>query len=208
MNSPGGWTPLAGPPREDSIRPMTKLCVSSGEAAAAGAGIGSVGREEGSAGAAGTGAAGAAGAGSGVGVGIDAPRGGAVADVRAAIHSGNVVRAGRNSLTTANPLGVSASSMIRDRSASGSACTCSRSRSTTSRSGASTMCTMTGRPVDFSWALCVRIPPPKATHLSRRYRSSKLVIGGGRVRPAGHEMHPRRADRDGEQRGRILFTPR
>ena len=86
----------------------------------------------------------------------------------ASSHSGNVVNPGRNSLTTANPFAAIVTSRIRARSATGSAMICSRSRSAASGSAPSRMCTMTGRPVDASWALCVRTPPPSATHLSRR----------------------------------------
>ena len=86
----------------------------------------------------------------------------------ASSHSGNVVNPERNSLTTANPFAAIVTSRIRARSATGSAMICSRSRSAASGSAPSRMCTMTGRPVDASWALCVRTPPPSATHLSRR----------------------------------------
>jgi len=93
---------------------------------------------------------------------------GALTGTLASSHSGNVVNPVRNSLTTAKPFTVVVTSMIRERSASGSALTCCRSRSAASGSAPSRMCTITGRPVAASWALCVRTPPPSATHLSRR----------------------------------------
>ena len=157
VNSPGACTALPLALRDDSIRPITKLCV--GSDAAARAGAGSAGCGSGSTGAGISSVTASAGSGA-AGDGAEASGGGAVAGgvgaavdstgARAASQSGNVVSPARNSLTTANPLGVATISTIRDRSADASAFTCARNRSTTSGSGSSRMCTITGRPVDFS----------------------------------------------------------
>ena len=158
VNSPG-CTPVGGVVRVDAILPTTKLAVGCAD------------------GRSGDGSAGSGRAAGSSGVGVMAA--GIATDDLASSQSWNEVRPMSISLTMTRPPSVADISRMRDRSGVASAPTWPRSRSTASDSAPSRMCTMTGRPVEVSCALCVRIPPLSATHLRRRYRSSRLVIGDG-----------------------------
>ncbi len=83
-----------------------------------------------------------------------------------------------NSVTIANPLGSVAVSSTRLRAVDESAAKPPRSWSTSSGPALSATCTSTTRPVAISCALCDRMDPSTAMHLSRRYLALKSSLIG------------------------------